>query len=57
MTYICHGCKSTVSEKCMVFIGPPCIVAEDENDSRIKVPVTYSRRYWACTVYSGCIWL
>jgi len=22
--YICSGCKNTVSQKCAVFIGPPC---------------------------------
>jgi len=22
--YICSGCKNMVSQKCAVFIGPPC---------------------------------
>jgi len=25
--YICSGCKNMVSQKCAVFIGPPCITA------------------------------
>jgi len=24
--YICSGCKNMVSQKCTVFIGPPCIL-------------------------------
>jgi len=24
---ICSGCKNMVSQKCTVFIGPPCIYA------------------------------
>ena len=36
--YICSGCKNMVSQKCAVFIGPPCISAEAPPQTPLEKP-------------------
>jgi len=52
--YICSGYKNLVSQKCAVFIGPPCIYAII---CERHIVIRYSLRLSVCLSARNVLWL